>query len=331
MPGHGTGAGKAGMTPRADRDGLAAATRLLRRCDGWTIALDEPFGAIVVMGEFVAALDRLRRESGPAAWAAVRAGLACHPLAMRLRQDPLIGRAWCRASGRWTGDPVLGDLLLRHPGAARLIAEASPLGRDLNVASSGLPWPAAARERQRLIARLVDSTAERRHGAEILAVAPGLMREAPQSLAGPDGAIARWVALDEDPSVLAAIDRAMPVPWVQPLRGDPLRMLACAGLSGRFDLIYQKILDLWDDAAAEALVRAALALLRPGGRLVVCNRAPGAADEPFWSLGAGRRRTLRDEASLGALLCPRGEAAAGVARTLRTMNGAIVVGVVEAA
>lgn len=319
------------MTSRADREALAAAAALLRRCDDWNIALDEPFGAIVVMAEFVPALDRLRSEAGPAAWSAVRAGLAGHPLAMRLRQDPLIGRAWRRSPTRWSGDPVLGDLLLCHPGAVPLVAEASPLGRDLNVASSGLPWPEGARERQRLIARLVDSVAERRHGADILAVAPGLMREVLQSLAGPDGAIARWVALEEDAAVVAAIHRGMPVPWVQPVRGDPLRMLAGGGLPGRFDLIYLKILDLWDDAAAEALVRAALPVLRPGGRLVLCNRAPGAADEPFWSLGAGRSRVLRDEAALGALLCPPGETRIALRRTLRTMNGAIVVGVAEVA
>ncbi|GIK88589.1 MAG: hypothetical protein BroJett026_40700 [Betaproteobacteria bacterium] len=319
------------MTSGPDGAGIAAAARLLRRCDGWNMTLDEPFGALVVLAELVAALDRLSRDRGPAAWAAVRAGLAGHPLAMRLRQDPLIARAWRREPGRWSGDPVLGDLLLRHPGAARLVAEASPLGRDLNVASSGLPWPEGARERQRLIARIADSVAERRHGAEILAVTPGLAREIPLSLAGPDGAIARWVALEDDPVLLASIHRAMPVPWVEPLRGDPRRALGPRSGLGRFDLIYQKILDLWDDAAAETLVRGALAMLRPGGRLVLCNRAPGTADEAFWSLGTGWRRVTRDEAALEALIRAAGPTHITAHRAVRTMNGAFVVAMVEVA
>jgi SAM-dependent methyltransferase len=315
----------------ADREGAEAAGELLRRCDGWNMMLDEAFGALAVLSGLVAALDRLARTSGQAAWSAVRAGLAGHPLAMRLRQDPLIGRAWRRGPAGLGGDPVLGDLLLRHPDVAHLVTEASPLGRDLHVASTGLPWPVAVRERQRVIARLADAAAERRHGAEILAVAPGLMREAPLSLAGSGGEIARWIALDDDAAVLAGVHRAMPVPWVQPVQADPLSALAQAQGLGRFDLIYQKILDLWDDAAAAALVRAAVARLRPGGRLVLCNRAPDTQDGAFWSLGAGRRRCMRDEAALEAVLRAADPARIAACRAVRTMNGVFVVGVLEAA
>lgn len=310
--------------------GGGATADLLRHCDAWVLTLDEPLGAHAVLTELVPALHELRAAAGSRDWPAVRAAMAGHPLALRLLQDPLIARAWRRGPQGVASDTALADLLLRHPASTALVDAATPLGRNLYTASAGLPWPEATRERQRIVARLVDATAERRHGATVLAVNPGLMREAPLSSAASRGGIARWFALEADPAVLAALHSQMPLPWLHPIQRHPLEALEREPPAANVDLIYQKTLELWDDDAAQRLIAAALGLLRPGGRLVLCNRVAEAGDDAFWSLGTGRPRTMRDETGLKRLVALAGPRRQGAVHTARTMNGAIAVIVVEA-
>jgi len=278
-------------------EGLDAAELLglAQRCAG---ALDEPLSAYRALATFVAALAAVADGADRREWSLLRSGLIAHPLMAKLRRDPLVAEAWRVAHGARSPEMALGDLMLRHPEADRHLAAADRIGRNLYQASSALPAAEAIRDRRRLIARLADAIAEQRGGIEVLAIGPGFMREAEASVAGPAGAIRRWVGLVAEAESAAEIGRSLPVPWVAPIRRNTLASLLHPELLGRFDLIYVKALEGVPDMLIPPLVRSAFARLKPGGRLLLTCRSPGAPDAAFWSLVADGALHLRDEATL---------------------------------
>ena len=274
---------------------------LFRLADRCLRSLEDPVSAYREVSRFVAALGAAADAADPQEWALLRKGIALHPLMRELGSDPLIHHM-CRA-GRRTAAPemTIGDLMLRHPEGDRLVQATEPVGRNIHAATSSLALCDAVRDRRRLLARYMDAASERRFGAEVLAIDPGYMREAQSSIAGPAGAIGRWVALVGETKAAAEIARSMPLPWVVPIRGNVLATLLRPDLVGQFDVVYCKTLETMADAAAEALVVAAFARLKPGGRLLLSCRAPGAPDSAFWTVVAGLEPYFRDEAMLSRL------------------------------
>jgi len=271
---------------------------LAERCAG---DLDDPVSAYRALATFVAALAAVADSADRREWSLLRSALLAHPLMALLRRDPLVLEAARVARGARGPEMALGDLMLRHPEADRLLAASDRVGRNLYQASSALPAAEAIRDRRRLIARLADAIAEEHGGAEVLAIGPGYMREAEASLAGPAGAIRRWVGLVAEAESAAEIGRAMPLPWVAPIRRNTMASLLHPDLLGRFDLIYVKALEAVRDAFVPPLILSAFARLKPGGRLLLACRAPGAPDAAFWSLVADGALHLRDEATLARL------------------------------
>jgi SAM-dependent methyltransferase len=277
------------------RDGAG----LVRLADSCAAELEDPASAYRAVGRFVAALAAAADQADSREWSVLRRALSLHPLAGKLRRDPLVAQAW--RAGSAAPETTLGDLMLRHPEAERLVRAADRVGRNIYAATSALPGPEAVRDRRRLIARVADSIAEQRPGAEILAIAPGHMREAEATLAGPSGGIRRWVGLVSEPEAATEIARSLPLPWVLPIRRSPLATLLRPDLLGQFDFAYCKSLEIMADAVAESLLVAAFARLRPGGRLLVACRSPGAPDAAFWALAGESVPYPRDEAMLARL------------------------------
>jgi hypothetical protein len=275
---------------------------LLRLADGWATALEaSPISAYRAVNDLVSALASVADGADAREWALVRAALSTHRLTQLLRRDPLVAHAW-RGGNSADAQAMLDDLMLRHPERDPMVARADRVGQNVYTATSSLPACDAARDRRRLIFGLADSMAERGRPADILAITPGYMREVESSVAGPAGGIARWVALLPTTDQAAEISRAMPMPWVVPLVGSTLATLLRRDILGSFDLVYCKAIETMADAAAEALAVAAFSRLRPGGRMLLGCRAPGAIDAAFWSLCAQREAHLREEARLARLV-----------------------------
>ena len=274
---------------------------LLRLADACARSLEDPVSAYREVSRFVAALGAAADAADPQEWSLLRKAVALHPLMRELARDPLI--FYARRAGRRTAAPemTIGDLMLRHPEGDRLVHATEPVGRNIHAATSSLALCDAVRDRRRLLARFVDAASERRIGAEVLAIDPGYMREAQSSIAGPAGGIRRWVALVGESRAAAEIARSMPLPWVVPIQGNVLATLLRPDLVGQFDVVYCKTLETMPDGVAEALAVAAFSRLRPGGRMLLSCRAPGAPDAAFWTLVAGVEPHLRDEAMLSRL------------------------------
>jgi hypothetical protein len=275
---------------------------LLRLADGWAEALGDPTSAYRAVNDLVTALASVADGADAREWALVRATLATHRLAQLLRRDPLVANAWRSGGNGADALAMVDDLMLRHPERDRMIGRADAIGQNVYAATSSLPAADATRGRRRLLCRLADSMAERGHPAEILAITPGYMREVESSVAGPAGRIARWVALLPTADQATEISRAMPLPWVVPLVGSTLATLLRRDILGDFDFVYCKAIETMPDPAAEALTVAAFSRLKPGGRMLLGCKAPGAIDMAFWSLGTKRDLYLRDEAGLARLV-----------------------------
>lgn len=304
---------------------------ILARADAWTSQIRDPTGAYRVVGELVSDLAAMAEVSTDAEWDQLRAALLAHPLSQLLRRDPLLSRAWRRGDAVGQQDAVLIDLMLRHPESEAMLRRADDIGRNVHEATSALPSCEAMRDCRRLLARLGDSVAERRWGAEILGISPGFMREAALSLSGPAGGIRRWVGLVPHQDEATVIARSMPVPWVIPYVARTLPTLLRPDLLGSFDLVYCTGLDQVPDQSAELLMVGAFTRVRPGGRLLLAGHDGGGGDAAFWRLGSGRARNPRDEARFAALASalPPGDVAGR--RVFRGMNEAMVYLEVEKA
>jgi hypothetical protein len=275
---------------------------LLRLADGWAAALESPTSAYRAVTGLVAALAAVADQADAREWALVRSALATHRLTQLLRRDPLVAYAWRSGGNVADTHAMLDDLMLRHPERDAMVGRADRVGQNVYAATSSLPSCDATRDRRRLIARVVDAMAESRQPAEILAITPGYMREAESSIAGPAGRISRWVALVPTAEQASVVSRSVPLPCVEPLVGSTLATLLRRDILGGFDLVYCKAIETMADPAAEALAVASFALLKPGGRMLLGCRAPGALDAAFWSLGTRRDSVTRDEAGLARLV-----------------------------
>jgi hypothetical protein len=275
---------------------------LLRLADGWAEALEDTGAAYRAVHGFVTALAAVADGADQRAWSLVRAALATHRLTQLLRRDPLVAYAWRSGASDANAVAMRDDLMLRHPVRDPMVGRADPIARNVHAATTSLPACDAMRDRRRLIARMADSIAESRQGAEVLAITPGYMREAEASIAGPAGRIVRWVALLPTAEQAAEISRAVPLPWIEPMVGSTLATLMRGDLLGSFDLVYCKGIESLGDSAAEALAVAAFARLKPGGRMLLGCQAPAAIDAAFWSLGGQHGEQARDEARLARLV-----------------------------
>jgi hypothetical protein len=275
---------------------------LPRLADGWAAALESPSAAYRAVTGLVAALAAVADQADVREWALMRATLSSHRLSQLLRRDPLVAYAWRSGGDVADGQAMLDDLMLRHPERDAIVGRADRIGQNVYAATSSLPACDATRDRRRLIARIADAMAESRQPAEILAITPGYMREAEASIAAPAGRIRRWVALLPTADQAAEISRANPLPCIEPLVGSTLAMLLRHDILGVFDFVYCKSIETMADATAEALAVAAFARLKPGGRMLLGCRAPGAVDTAFWSFGTKRDTMLRDEAGLARLV-----------------------------
>lgn len=283
-----------------------------------TLALLDRAAAQVADGQAVAAF-RLLTPPLSALWSEARAtGQAeamrgwCHTHALHrlLMQDPFTHRAVTKPRG-YAGDAVMMDFI--YDGAPP--AGTTPVGAGVFCATTRAGMGLSVRYRRHLLQSLIDDTVVRHERARVLSVAAGHCRELQGSLVESAGFGGEFVALDQDPLSCQEIARAHvghPVrvvnQGVRELAGSSQGSLLADAL-GSFDLIYSAgLYDYLPDALAKRLTRRLLAMLRPGGRVLIANFVPGGSGRGYMELFMDWTLVLRTEAQMRELADAAGAA-----------------------
>jgi SAM-dependent methyltransferase len=291
---------------------------LLARARDW----DGVFAAWTRLVELTGALKRSLPAEG---WEAARADIRAHPIHALALEDPFTRHSWDKPRG-YSGDGAMIDHVYRLGAAPGEVRAASPAGRDVNAFVTNAHTCEGVRERLYLLARLVDSTAERAARAEILTVGCGHLREAMYSNAVSEGALNRWLALDRDAQSVDEMTRGYAHrPAILPVKGTVGRLMVRPSVYGRFDLIYAAgLYEYLDDAATVLLTRALMQSLKPGGRLLFANFAPDLRDEGYMDACMDWRVTHRDAAMMQAILDAMPQADIASTRVFHGNNANVV-------
>lgn len=241
---------------------------------------------------------------------AMRGWCQAHPLHALVMQDPFTQRAVAKPRG-YAGDAVMMDFIYQGEPPAGTSAIGTDVFRATTRAGMGL----SVRYRRQLLQSLIDDTVVRHERPRLLSVAAGHCRELQGSLVESAGFAGEFVALDQDPLSCQEIARVHAGRAVR-LVNQGVRELAgssqgsvLADELGLFDLIYSAgLYDYLPDALARRLTRRLLAMLRPGGRLLVANFVPAGTGRGYMELFMDWTLVLRTEAQMRELATAAGAA-----------------------
>jgi SAM-dependent methyltransferase len=295
-------------TPPPAQDGAVPppdAKAILDRTHALLAAAD-----ITGMDAFVQALNAIRRHLPVPEWRRyIETVVAAHPVRALIHEEPFTWRAYTKPRG-YPGDAKLLDLVYAdEPPSGSLTA----LGATLYDWAIAQPACRSVQARRGILAGIIDRIAAERPAPRILSVACGHLREAQRSEAVRAGAIAEFVALDQDAESLAVVEREQQSFNVVPVRTSIRRLLVDGTTYGTFDLAYAAgLYDYLDEPVAQALTASMFQALRPGGTLVVANFAPELRDIGYMEAVMDWRLLYRSEPEVErfAARIPPGEIAA---------------------
>jgi SAM-dependent methyltransferase len=188
-----------------------------------------------------------------------------------IRQDPFTHHCALKPRG-YAGDAQLLDYLY---GISGVPAGTTPLGRSIFHHMMDQQGGRSVRSRGKILARLIDETAERHPSPRILAIACGHLREGIHSKALMSGKIKEFVALDQDADSLAVVEKTYASAGVRTVQGSVRSLLNGKTDFEGFDLVYAAgLYDYLADRVATRFTRTMFDMLAPEGRLLVANFAP---------------------------------------------------------
>ncbi len=276
----------------------------------------------------VTAAEQVRQATIPVAGTAWHQRLRDHRIAALIHEEPACAWAFRKPRG-YSGDAHLIDFLYEHDATQAELRAASPCGRALNAVIMSCAAPVAVQERRRLLARLLDATAERVKRPEALVLASGHLREAEYATALDQ--YDRLVALDQDRDSIAEMRLCYGnLAGLMTVEASIGRMIVRPLVHGQFDLIYAAgLYDYLDDNTAARLTQGMFTALKPGGRLLFANFCTGIPDYGFMDAFMDWRLILRDEQEMQGVLAalPPDE----IARTMlfRGLNRAVIYALVQ--
>jgi len=218
----------------------------------------------------------------------VRTEALSHPLCSQIHSDPFTHRSFSKPRG-YSGDGVLIDMVYKHN--CPEMDAVTGVGKEIYEVTSNAPAAEAVRNRREYIAGLIDNVAEENDQANVLAIACGHLRECELSHAVQQGALGRYIALDQDPKNLAVVQKDYADNHIT-TRQASLRDLFNGGFNGeRFDLIYTAgMYDYLPNTIAKRLTAVLFSKLTHGGTLFFANFLPDIRDAGYmesymaWSL-----------------------------------------------
>ncbi|MCC4297234.1 class I SAM-dependent methyltransferase [Aurantimonas coralicida] len=225
-----------------------------------------------IIERLATSLHLLRRKTTAAVWQELVAIAQGHTVMEYLLQDPLTHWSFTKPRG-YSGDAGLLDIYYKHSSMINAVDHCTTLGQEIYDYTSNVPACAAGRERRRILANMVDETADRTGGrAEILSVAAGHLRESEICESLNAGQIKRWVALDQDPISVGTMIRDLATTVVEPVNGSVLGLLRRSYKLGTFDLVYASgLYDYLQHKTAVKLTKRLADMLKPGGTLMFAN------------------------------------------------------------
>jgi SAM-dependent methyltransferase len=217
------------------------------------------------------------------------------------QQDPFTNHAYLRPRG-YPGDAGLLDYIYR-PRTLEAVRP-TPAARALFEAMSEGIAPQAVRNRQDIVARLVDSEAlEAGRPIRVASLGCGHLAEAEKMASLETGGIERFFAMDQDSQSLEEVARRFPyeaVAGAQVSVKDFLR--GRASCVRDLDVFFAAgLFDYLPERAARLLVRRMFDRLVPGGTLLVANFLTGIPDRGYMEAMMDWWLTYRTEAEVAAL------------------------------
>lgn len=221
-----------------------------------------------------------------------------HRLHALVHQDPFTRRAAEKPRG-YAGDAVMLDYIY----GVALPGDVTDTGQRVFACTTRSGMGLSVMYRRVLLRSLIDDVIAAVAGGRILSVASGHCRElAGSGVQSPlfDG---EFVALDQDPDSCALVadeQRAYRVRVIN--RGVRDLMSGAVGELGRFDLIYSAgLYDYLPDPLAKRLTQRLLAMLAPGGRLLIANFMPGGSGRGYQELFMDWTLIVRDVGEMESL------------------------------
>lgn len=242
----------------------------------------------------------VRRGEDRQAWPAFARECLEHPLQRLLHQDPFTYRAFSKPRG-YAGDAVMMDYIYGLGEASSAARDATPLGRAILAHMSTRPSARAVRYRRRLLASLIDRTADR-GGDSVFALAAGHLREVELSRAVQGGELSSFVAMDQDAASLAVVARDYARLGIRAVSGSVRHVLSGKANPGPFDFVYAAgLFDYLGAPVATALTRTLFDMTRPGGMLLIPNFKTGARDTGYMEAFMDWHLIYRDHDDMRAL------------------------------
>ena len=219
-----------------------------------------------------------------------------HPLRELLHLCPYSRHGYERPRG-YAGDAELIDYVY----APRATA-ASPLGRSIYEFLYQQTGPQSVRERRLILAREIDTIAERVKKPRVLSIACGHLREAELSQAVAERRVGRFLAVDQDSASLEEVARQHPGGIVQPVCDNVRSIVLGRSVFEPQNLIYTAgLYDYLSQNVAQRLTHRMFDMLAPGGRLVIANFALSTPDAGYLEAFMDWWLVYRDEAQMRGL------------------------------
>ena len=219
-----------------------------------------------------------------------------HALASRVYQSPFTRRAYEKPRG-YAGDAQLIDLIYEWQGTQGLTA----LGEDIHMWERRSPGCRGVRARRDLLAQALSYLPTTTKNPRVMSIACGHLREALGAHGVKDGAIAEFVALDQDEESLKVVT-GYGIPSIRAEHQSVKDVLMKRNRYRDFDFVYAAgLFDYLPDNVGRALTTAMFRMLRPGGRCWIANFAPDMVDIGYMDAFMDWRLIYRDEAQLVSL------------------------------
>ena len=266
------------------------------------------------------ALTALRRSVDPAGWSDAVKRCREHPLHALVMEDPYTRRAFEKPRG-YAGDAELLDFV--YSGTPPL--GTSEFGKAVFAGTTRGPNGRSVVHRRELLAQRIDQVASERAQPRIASIACGHLREAQRSAAVAEGAIAEFIAFDQDPLSLKVVEAELGRFHVRPLNGSVTAIVRKKVVFENLDFVYAAgLLDYLSDELSRRLIALLFDMLRPGGRLLVANFLPANHGRDYMECFMDWTLICRDDDAMRSLLRDCAPAAISDPQVFHDPDGNIV-------
>jgi len=226
---------------------------------------------------FMGTLERIRSMLSQEEWRGLTKGSPIlRSWRFFLSSDPYTRWGLIKPRG-YPGDATLMDFAYGHASVQAHIDAACDIGKRIYSYTSAAKQSESARQRIQLIREQIEAQARSRGGLVIASFAAGHARELENLSAEAASRVQRFIALDVDASSLAiAAASAQAVPFT-PVRMNVIKDGMPAVEPA--DFVYSLgLFDYLTQEHAQLVLGRMWSLVRPGGRLLIANLAPEAAN-----------------------------------------------------